>query len=369
MAYEHLLNSQKTFFKLFPPPELLLMPFVGLDISDHSVRFLELKREKGSFRLGRFGQQALPEGTFSFGEIKDPNTLKTALIGLRREHDLSFVRVSLPEEKAYLFRTEVPLLSPEETRDTISFQLEEHVPIGAVDAVFDYTVVRPLFGKVTPGVREVVVSVFPREYVERYAEALLGAGITPLSFEMEGSALARALIPTESMRTHMIVDFGYARTGIVIASRGAVHFTTTVEMGGEALTEAIERRLTISREEAEKLKREGAFSRNGQYREMFPVLLEAINQLKEQIHKHFIYWHNHPDKKDATPPPIEKIILTGGDANLEGLADHFSLALRVPVEVGNAWVNVIQSEDFIPEMPFDQSLSFGTTIGLALRES
>lgn len=344
------------------------MPSVGLDISEHTARFVELVTKKGKIQIGRHGEQVIPEGTFSLGEIKDVGTLRSALIALRREYDLSFVRVSLPEEKAYLFRTEVPHLSPEETRENIAFQLEEHVPIGAADAVFDYSIVNPLFGKISASMREVVVSVFPRNFIESYISVLDGAGLTPLSLEMEASAMARSLVPQNNLKTYMIVDFGYKRTGIIIVSRGAVHLSTTVDIGGEALTEAIEKKLSISRDEAENLKREGAFSRNGRYREMFPLLIESIQSLKDQVNKLFIYWHNHPDKKDATPPPIEKIILTGGDANLEGLSDHFALAMRVPAEVGNIWSNVLHTEEDVPSIPFTESLSYATAVGLAMRD-
>jgi len=368
MSHPQLLYSQKKFYRLFPPPQFLLMPAVGMDISDHVVRFVELIPHHGTFTIGRFGEQILPPGTVIDGEIKDPNTLKTVLIGLRREHNLLHIRGSLPEEKAYLFRTEVPVLPPEETKENIAFQLEEHVPIGPGDAVFDYTITNPLFEKPAGDKREVVVSVFPRTIVDSYISVYQGAGLTPLSFEMEGTALSRSLIKNGDQGTYLIVDFGAERTGIAIYSRGAVHLTTTVDVGGEQLTKAIQKQLNVPHEEAEKLKRSGAFSRNGQYRELFPILLDAIAVLKDQTNKQFVYWHNHPDKIDATPPPIEKIILCGGDANLEGLAEHFSLAMQTKVEIGNVWINAFSTERYVPPIAFSGSLSYATAVGLALRE-
>lgn len=367
MRQSHLLYSQKLFFRLFPPPAFLLMPSVGVDISDRAARFIELLSNRGSFRIKRFGEQVLPAGVIARGDIKDAATLKTALIALRRDYNLSYVRVALPEEKAFLFRTEVPLLSAEETKENIAFQLEEHVPISASDAIFDYTIAEPLFGKTNPGLREAVVSVFPRPVVDSYLSVFAGAGLTPLSFEMEGAALSRAVIPEGDQGTYMIADIGEMRTGIIIVSRGTVHFTTTIDIGGGAFTDEIEKRLNVGAEEALTLKQEGAFSRHGKYRELFSVLIEEINPLKEQISKHFVYWHNHPDKKDATPPPIEKVIICGSDAYLEGLAEHFSLSLRIKVEVANVWTNTFSTEHYIPPIPFGRSLAFATAVGLAMR--
>ena len=367
MRQSHLLYSQKMFFRLFPTPQFLLMPAVGIDLSDRAARFIELLPSGREFRIKRFGEQVLPAGIIDRGDVKDPATLRTALIALRRDYDLSYVRVALPEEKAFLFRTEVPLLSPEETKENISFQLEEHVPLKVGEAIFDYAVAEPLFGKISPNLREVVVSVFPRSVVEAYLDVFVGAGLSPLSFEMESTALSRAVIPEGDQGTYMIADIGEMRTGIIIVNRGTVHFTTTIDLGGGAFTDEVEKRLNVSRDEALALKQEGAFSRHGEHRELFPTLISAINPLKEEINKHFVYWHNHPDKKDAAPPPIEKVIICGSDAYLEGLAEHFSLSLRVKVEVANVWSNVFSTESYIPPIPFGRSLAFATAVGLAMR--
>lgn len=369
MSHLHLKYARKAFFRFFPPPEFLLMPAVGVDVSDRAVRFIELKPSKTGFTIKRFGEQVLPKGVIENGEIKDFATFKTALIALRKDYDLSFVRVGLPEEKAFLFRSEVPLLSPTETKETIGFSIEEHVPISAVDAVYDYTEVPPLFGKVPAGSREVVVSVFPKNIAESYESAFSESGLTPLSFEIEGSAIARSVIPQNDNRTYMVVDIGAMRTGIIIVSGGAVYYSTTVDFGGSVLSEAIQSHLNVSADEAEALKHEGAFSRQGEHRDFFPALLEACEPLQEEINKHYVYWHNHSDKKDCTPPIIEKVILCGSDADLEGLAEHLTLSLRSPVEIANVWVNAFSADSYIPPIPFSRSLAFATATGLALRSN
>src|SRR5688572_11834264 len=103
MANLHLLHSNP-FFRLFPPPQFLLMSSVGIDLSDRAARFIELVPDKSAYKIRRFGEQVLPPGVIDKGDIKDIATFKTALIALRRDYGLSFVRVSLPEEKAFLFR-------------------------------------------------------------------------------------------------------------------------------------------------------------------------------------------------------------------------------------------------------------------------
>lgn len=357
-------HTSETFFRFFPLPKYLQMPTVGIDISDHSVRFIEFEIKGGRLSLKRFGQRSIPDGALSYGDIKDRAKIQDVLKKLAYEDGISFVRCSLPEEKAYVFKTEVPLLRPEETRDNIAFQIEENVPIKAADAVFDYVFIPD--GE-DGSHREAVVSVFPKVVVEAYLDLYTSAGLTPLSFEMEADALARALIPRSDSGCHMVVDFGQQRTGLSIVDRGVVQFASTVDVGGNILTNAIQRQFNVSFEEAEQIKREGTFVGHGEHREFFSTLMNSISALSEEMNKHYVYWHTHTDKKGRKATPIQKIILAGGDANLQGLHDHLSLTLKTKVELGNVWVNAFSLDQYVPPIPFAASLSYATAVGLGLR--
>lgn len=342
------------------------MPAVGMDLSDHSARFVEFARTREGLRLKHFGQRNIPDGILSYGEIKDKAKLSSILKTLRAEEGISYVRSSLPEEKAYIFKTDVPVLSAEETRDNIAFQLEENVPLKAADAIFDYVFLPPTDSS-TFSSREAVVSVFPKKIVEDYLALFKDTGLVPLSFEMEANAVARALIPKGDMGCYMIVDFGQQRTGLSIVDRGVVQFTSTVEVGGNILTAAIQKQFSISFEEAEQIKREESFVGHGAHREFFSSLMNSISALSDEMNKHYVYWHTHPDKKGRKSNQIKKIILTGGDANLGGLAEHLSLIMKTNVELANVWVNIFSLDEYIPDISFSESLSYATAVGLGLR--
>lgn len=366
MHIRELYSSENVFLKLFPPPAFLRMPAVGVDMSDHSVRLVELKEKGGKRTLSRFGQWGIPDGVLSYGSIKNKEKLEGILRELAQKEKLSFIRASLPEERAYLFKVDVPVLSAEETHDNIAFQLEENVPIKAADAIFDYVFLPPE-GGIVGSTREAVVSVFPRQVAEEYFSLYQNAGLIPLSFEMEANAIARAVIPKNDLGCYMIVDFGQQRTGLSVIDRGVVQFTSTVDVGGNILTNAIERQFGVSTEEAEQIKREETFVGHGAHREFFASLMNSISALSDEINKHYVYWHTHPDKKGRKPARIQKIILSGGDANLSGLPEHLSLTLKTKVERANVWVNVLSLDEQIPQIPFSASLSYATAIGLALR--
>ncbi len=118
--------------------------------------------------------------------------------------------------------------------------------------------------------------------------------------------------------------------------------------------------------EAEALKREFGLQRNSKHEELFAILLTNIAILRDEVNKHLIYWHTHPDESGKPRPEITKVLLVGGDSNLPGLPEYLSASLRIEVVVGNIWENVILPSRGIPELPRAMSLSYGTAVGLAL---
>ncbi|NDF13372.1 MAG: hypothetical protein EB060_11240 [Proteobacteria bacterium] len=70
-------------------------------------------------------------------------------MSVKKELGLSFVQVTLPEDKAYIFRTSIPKVSEAQVRQAIEFQLEENVPLSPAEAVFDF-IVLPQNAAATP---------------------------------------------------------------------------------------------------------------------------------------------------------------------------------------------------------------------------
>lgn len=348
---------------LFVPPKFLLMPAVGVDISDRSIKYAELVNTKGEKDLGRWGEAPLDSGIIEEGKIVDPERLAKALKAVAQIQNLSFVRAALPEEQVYFFRMQVPDGTKEDIRASLELMLEEHVPILAAETVFDFEVTSHEKGKV-----EVAVTAASRVIVDSYVEAFEKSGLTLLSLELEAEAVARAVIPKDDSIAHLIIDFGETRTGIVVSHGGQVRFTSTVSMGGKMLTDMLAKHFNVSFEEAEKMKREYGLRRNLPNQDLFSLLLNNIAVLRDEINRHFIYWHTHPDENGKQRPPIEEIVLVGGDSNLAGLSDYLSTSLHVKVSVGDIWTNVNLPKIDVPEISRNDSLGYATAIGLALYE-
>lgn len=251
--------DKKLFNRLFPPPQFLKMPAVGLDISDESIHFVELKREKNGLVIKNYGKKDLPVDIVKSGYIKKEEELKKILSSLKKEFSSDFISVSLPEQHAYLLKLKLPKMKRNEIRGSIELQLEDNIPISPAEAVFDYEIINDkTYGKDT----EVEIAAFPRTIIENYLSVFHDVALSPLAFEIEAHAISRSVIDVEDNGTTMIIDFGKTKTGLSIVSGGLTRFASTVEIGGSAITRAIENSLKVKREEAEKIKKEkGVFNR------------------------------------------------------------------------------------------------------------
>ncbi len=203
---------------------------VGIDISANSIRYLELVRTTNGLTLGAYGEQEIPT-TVSFTEpLVSNKDLVAALKKVQRTNRFQFVEVAIPEEKSYLFTTEVPSGDPEAIRNHIEYHLEENVPIALSDAVFDYYIIHRDSKK---GVDFASVSVVPQQVIDQYIELFEEAGMTPVSFLIENQALSKAIIPEDDSYMYLVVHIRDKKTVLSIVSEGAVQFTSTVAVGGD----------------------------------------------------------------------------------------------------------------------------------------
>ncbi|MFA6515136.1 MAG: pilus assembly protein PilM [Candidatus Paceibacterota bacterium] len=344
----------------FPTPKYLAMSSCAIDISDQSIKYGELVATSSGLRLSKYGKEKIPEGVVVSGKIEKEDELLIILKKIRDKENIKFIRVSLPEEQMYLFTLSIPKTTNEKIRDVILLQIEEYIPLKALDSIFDYDVVSDDGQNILIEVVAIAVTT-----IEGYLSVFSKADLVPISFEIEAQALARAVIPSNDPSPIMIVDFGDSRTGVSISKNGRIFLTTTLSIGGIDLTNMIAKNFSLSFEEAEKMKHEYGLTQVSKAQNIFPAILNGISVLRDELNKQYTYWETH-NNNNAKHEQINHIILCGGDANLAGLSDYLELSMNIKVENANVWVNILNTEDSVPEMSFEESLSYATVLGLSL---
>ncbi|MBI2120030.1 MAG: pilus assembly protein PilM [Parcubacteria group bacterium] len=357
------MNAKSVFYKVFPVPKYMEMNAWGIDLSEVSLRFVELSLSGDDIRLGDYGEYPVPVGTISLGRIQNTDVLRDLLRKVKKEHKMKFVRMSLPESYVYHVEMEIVKVQKKEIRESIEIQLEEHVPFKASEVFFDYDILET--PKQKPDSFTVVAAVVPKDVVLSYAHVFESAGLTLLSVESDAGALSRAIIPRGDPSTFMILDMGRVKTGVYVASRGFVRLAYDIEIGGKTVDTLIGKTVSVSPEEAHALK-EKCYNDEPLPESVKKGIESFFSELADEANKHFIYWHTHKDKNGMTREKIEKVILSGTESALCGLPEYLAGELRVPIEMANTWVNVLSFTQHIPEIGFRESLRFATAIGLAL---
>ena len=97
-----------SFNKFFPTPDFLATLSFGLDISDDSLKFVELISTKNDIRINKYGKRKIPPGTIESGKIINKEKIENLLLSLKKDYGIKFARVSIPENQVYLFKLILP---------------------------------------------------------------------------------------------------------------------------------------------------------------------------------------------------------------------------------------------------------------------
>lgn len=355
--------------RVLPPPQFITLPSLGVDISESSLKYIQFTPNhsgEARLQLAHWGDIAVPAGVIERGDVKDPALLAEILREVKKRTGIGYVRLSLPEERAYIFETAIDKdTSFSEIRGQLEFKLEENVPIPPRETVFDFDVL----SQKSKSAKELHLSVtaYARNTVMGYFEACQAADLMPLSFEVEAQAIARALLPKEDTSTTMVIDFGKTRTGVGIVHRGVLLYTSTIDIGGAELSSALRRQLgNLSDSELVKLKNKQGLVRGVDDSSVYDALLSTVSAIQNEVALRINYWNNKEGGHEGRQ--IQSIVLCGGSANLRGLPGYFTETLGIRTKRAEVWTNAFDFETTIPPIGKRYSYGYTTAIGLALTQ-
>jgi type IV pilus assembly protein PilM len=344
------------------PPKYLSLPTAGIDVSASGIKIAVCKEHLHGLELATYGEEPLAEGVILNGEISRPAEITQVLADMAKKYNIHTANITLPESRGYLFEADVEGSTPVEWRTHTEQHLDEYVPIPPSEVSFD---IAPLTRE---GNATHVVGVgYARRVVEASLSAFEDAGITVRSIEGEMFSAPRALLPHGDTETVLIIDIGRTTTKLLVASKRLPRFTTTLDVGGQALTSAVQKYFGVSEEEAKIVKAEKGLVASDDNKEYIAAMISTVSVIREEIVRRLEYWQGLAGTV-AGHAPVTRVILVGGNATLRGLPEYLNSALKIPVELGDVFRNLASRDVWLPPLDYMESLAFGTAIGLALRE-
>ncbi|MEA2701799.1 MAG: type pilus assembly protein PilM [Candidatus Parcubacteria bacterium] len=344
------------------PPRYLSTPAAGVDISASGVKVVTFKETLHGLELADFAEEPLPAGTIVGGEIADRPALVTVLKTLASRFGVSVANITLPESRGYLFEADVSGTDPKMWRVEIERHLDEYVPLPVNEVMYDAV---PLTH--VGGMTRMIGVGYARRVAETSLAAFDEAGITVGSMEGEVFALPRALRPHGDLETVLIIDIGKTTTKLLIAGSRLPRFATTLDVGGHALTLAVEKHFGVSEEEAKRVKAEQGLHAGAENQEFLAAMLSTVSVIREEVARRLDYWQA---RASAAPfhEPVTRALLVGGNATVRGLPEYLEASLKIPVELGDVFCNLASRDAWLPPLDYTESLAYGTAIGLALRD-
>ncbi len=313
----------KKIFQFFPPPKFLDLPYAGIHISDKAVRCISFSRKNNTLHLEGFTEKLLPNSSIIDGSIQNIDAVVSVLSDIKKEFNLNYVKMSLPEEKAYLFTAKIPFVNESEIKSSVESKIEENVPVSPMELIFDYKI----FERPDKDLIDVVVSALPINVVDSYLELAEKSGLSLLSLEIESQAMTRSVVPKSKNDTCLIVNYSEDKVGLYVSVSGVVRFTSTVQTRGE-------------------------FSNNHAF------LIQEIKRL-------YTYWHTLKENTNRAERKISHIYVCGENID-DSLVSFITNNSKTESSLANVWVNVFDINKNVPEIPFVDSLKYAGAIGLAM---
>lgn len=344
------------------PPSYLTQPAAGIDVSASGIKVASFKERIHGLELAHFAEERLPQGAILGGEVTNPEVVIHALSELAKRFRIKTANITLPEARGYLFEADVPGTTKDEWLVAMEQHLEEYVPLPPAEVAFD---IAPL---TKVGDRTHVVGIgYARRVVDTTLQIFESAGIEVRAIESETFSIPRALMSHGDQETVLIIDIGKTTTKLLVASHRLPRFATTLDVGGHALTLAVQKHFGVTEEEAKRVKAEKGIMADTENAEYLTSMLSTVSVIREEIVRRFDYWQSRAGSLSAHAP-ITHAYLVGGNATVRGLPEYLESALKIPVELGDVFRNLASRDHWLPPVDYTESLAYATAVGLALRE-
>jgi type IV pilus assembly protein PilM len=328
----------------------------------------------GVAELEQLARQALPMGIVVGGELREPDALADAL-------KLFFARNKLPKKGVRLGIANnrigvriFDIVGVEEEKllaNAIHFRAQEALPIPLDEAVLDYHVLDESVNEEGNSVKRVLLVVAYRELIERYVSACRKAGIALAGIDLEAFALLRSMsAPVDGSAAAVVaVSIGYDRSTFAVSDGRVCEFTRVLEWGGWSLNVALARAFDTAPSEVETFKRslslDGSIAPEGASEQQIATGVDAVARQVQSFARELVsslqFYQNQPGSLG-----IGEIVITGGTAQMPGLAQELERLIGVRVRVGDPLARLKVAKRV--NVPAGELGSYAVAIGLGIED-
>jgi type IV pilus assembly protein PilM len=356
------------FFSFFKKEASVL----GVDIGSSAIKIVQIKKKHGRAVLETYGELALgPYGGTEIGRAVSlpADKLAEAIKDLLREAKTTTVScgAALPLSSSLITFITVPPVPDKQMADVVSLEARKYIPVPLSEVFLDFSVI-PTEESYTGGAEvaktekrgvEVLVVAIHNEYLSEYQSVMAGSGLQPGFYEIEIFSSIRAVVD-QGLSTVMIIDMGARSTKLYIVERGLLRASHIINKGGQDITLALSKALSIEVADAESLKRSRGLKGGPEYKEPTEIITVNLDYVFYEANTALLNYQKKYGKN------VGSIIMTGGGALLKGLIDLAKIGFQTQVVCADPF-GKLETPAFLAEEFATAGPEFAVAIGAALR--
>ena len=339
---------------------------VGLDIGSSAVKAVELKASGNGYKVAAVGSEPVPPDSIVDGAIIDGGVVSDAIRNVFNKHGIQTkeVAASLSGNAVIVKKITLPVMSESELAESIYWEAEQYIPFDIQDVNLDYQVLEA-GADGDEGTMDVLLVAAKKETISDYTSVITQAGRVPVIVDVDAFALQNAyetnygIVPDAVV---VLLNAGASGININIIHGDQSVFTRDISVGGNAYTEALQKELNLTFEDADLLKK-GVPIEGASFEDADPVVRAVSENLLLEIQKTFDFF-----KATAESDRIDHIVLSGGTSQVEGFAEALAERFEAEVELFNPFRQVAVDDKKIGDQKrADLAPTAAVALGLALR--
>jgi len=337
---------------------------IGLDIGSRLIKAVQLKESKAGVQLEHLGITTLPPDLIVDGSIIDSRRVVDAIKGLISEAGIKAKDVTISvsgHSSVIIKRVSMPQMPEEELSESIKFEAEQYIPFGIEDVNIDFQILRQ---KEMKNQMDVIIVAVKKDKINEYVSTVREAGLNPVIVDVDAFALENMCEINYEVKADenvAIVNVGASTINTTILRGGISVFTRDSSRGSNLHTEALQRKFTLSYDDAERLKHGESLSGISQD-DVESVLNSVSRDIIAEVLMSFDYFKGATEDGD-----IKEIILSGGCVLVRGFASLLSKVTGIDVKIAEPFRNISIPESFDKDYLRMVGPIVAVATGLALR--
>src|SRR6266705_4280564 len=287
---------------------------VGVDIGSSSVKAVELRGKGGDFQLLSLGYEGLQPDSVVDGQIMELNAVSTAIGNIFNEHKIKTTQVAagVNGHSVIVKNIVLPQMTEDELQESFAWHAEEHIPFDISDVNLDYHVTDS-----SEDALHVLLAACKRDKIATLKQAIQLAGKQPAVIDVDAFALQNCYELNYNPQPGQVVallNIGASTTNINILNGMRSVFTRDATVGGYQYTALLQKEMSLTFEEAEKVKRGLTVPDSSREVNLEPILETVSDILALEVQKTMDFYRATTDDANA----VQKILVSGGGSKQKG---------------------------------------------------